>query len=129
VAGEVVAYQVKMALHGVAAERVPDIVIAYEPGWAVGEGGTEANPADVNNMHRLIRKIIATHCGGTTSEQVYIVYGGSVTRDNSLAFAYQPEIDGLFIGRGALEVDSFAGIVQTFAAARSKERALQCTAT
>ena len=120
VAREVVAYQVKVALHGVDPARLPDITIAYEPGWAIGKDGTEAEPVAVNAMHRLIRDVISSKYGTTISEQVYIVYGGSVTQDNAMSFANQTEVDGLFVGRAALEVDSFAAIIKEFSQARSR---------
>jgi len=120
VSREVVAYQVKLALHGVDPARLQDIVIAYEPGWAIGKDGIEAEPVAVNAMHRLIRDVIGSKHGTPMSEQVYIVYGGSVTPHNAKAFAGQTEIDGLFVGRAALEVGSFAAIIMGFCQARSR---------
>ena len=78
VAEEVVACQVKIALNGVSTDGVPGVIIAYEPGWAIGEKATEASPLHVNAMHRTIRQAIASQHGRRASEQVHVVYGGSV---------------------------------------------------
>jgi len=121
VAEEVVVYQVKIALHDVSANRVPDVLIAYEPGWAIGERGTEASPAYVNAMHRRIREAIASEHGQSVAEEMHVLYGGSVTSSNAAAFACEPQVDGLFIGRAALEVGSFVNIMRIFCAARSKQ--------
>jgi triosephosphate isomerase len=118
VAEEVVTYQVKIALHDVSPNRIPDVLIAYEPGWAIGEKGTEASQIYVNAMHRRIREVIGFWHGQSTAEQVHILYGGSVTSTNAAAFANQPEVDGLFVGRAAYEVGSFVDIVRRFCAAR-----------
>jgi len=120
VAEEVVACQVKIALHDVGTDRIPDILIAYEPGWAIGEKGTEANPVHVNAMHLRIREVIGYQYGQSIAEKVHILYGGSVTSTNAAAFACQPEVDGLFVGRAAWEVGSFVDIIRTFCATRSE---------
>jgi len=123
VAEEVVACQVKMALHDVSSDRIPEILIAYEPGWAIGEKGTEADPVQVNVMHHRIRELIGYRYGESIADQVHILYGGSVTSTNAAAFARQPEVDGLFIGRAAWEVNSFVNIIETFCATRHREPA------
>ncbi|MGD0168066.1 MAG: triose-phosphate isomerase, partial [Gaiellaceae bacterium] len=124
VAEEVVACQVKIALHGVEADQLSDVFIAYEPGWAIGEKGTHASPSHVSAIHRQIRETIGSRGGKAIAEQVRVLYGGSVTKKNAAAFAGQPEVDGLFIGRAALDVASFIEIIRTFCAARFTRPAL-----
>jgi triosephosphate isomerase len=123
VAEDVVSCQVRIALHGVGTDQVPRVLIAYEPGWAIGETGTEADATEVNAMHRRIRCVIESQHGAAVSEQVHILYGGSITNANAPGYALQPEIDGLFIGRAALDVGSFVSILRTFCDHRSGQRA------
>jgi triosephosphate isomerase len=112
VAASVVARQVTIALHDVPPDRVADVVLAYEPGWAIGEGGSDASPEYVNAQHSRIREVIAERHGEAAAAGVRVLYGGSVTARNAGPLAAQPQVAGLFIGRAAWDVDSFLEIIR-----------------
>lgn len=114
VAGDAVSSQVRIALHGVPTDRMDEVLIAYEPGWAIGDGGTEASPDYVSAFHARIRAVIAEQHGEAIAERVPVLYGGSVTASNAAAFARLAEVSGLFIGRAGWEVASFIEIISTF---------------
>ncbi len=122
-AHESVARQVKIAVAAVPAESVRDVLIAYEPVWAIGSGGIPADPADVNRLHATIRRALAEAHGGPATAGVPVLYGGSVNLDNLTGFAAQPLVDGLFIGRAAWDVTSFLACIDAFEAARHAREA------
>lgn len=86
-----------------------NMVIAYEPVWAIGTGKT-ASDADAQEVCRHIRTVISEHFGNEAAEAVRILYGGSVKPSNAKGLLDQPDIDGALIGGAALKVDSFMGI-------------------
>ena len=102
--------QLRAGLGGLAAEQVRDVVIAYEPVWAIGTGVT-ATPADAQAMHAAIRGALASHYGQTTADAVRILYGGSVKADNVDILMAQPDIDGALVGGASLQAESFLRIV------------------
>lgn len=102
--------QLRAGLGGLAAEQVRDLVIAYEPVWAIGTGAT-ATPADAQAMHAAIRGALASHYGQTTADEVRILYGGSVKPDNVDQLMTQPDIDGALVGGASLQADQFLRIV------------------
>lgn len=112
---ETVARQLKIALHGLAAEASSMLQIAYEPVWSIGAGGSPATPADVTPIAARVR---ATLDGvfGEAGAAVSLLYGGSVDPNNAAGFTALPEIDGLFVGRACWTVDGFRA---TLAAAQS----------
>lgn len=118
VAHDVVAYQTKIALHGIPEAKVTDVIVAYEPGWAIGAKGTHASADEVNRTHAIIRAAIESKYGRESASRVRILYGGGVTSDNAAEFAMQPELDGLFVGRAALDARSFLEILDVFCWAR-----------
>lgn len=118
VAEEVVARQAKIALHGVSAEMIAHVLVAYEPGWAIGNNGRAADPSHVDAVHRRIRAAVQSVHGEAVAGQLRVLYGGSVTRVTAAALAGSPEVDGLFIGRAAWDVASFIDIIRTFCAGR-----------
>ena len=85
-----------------------NMVIAYEPVWAIGTGKT-ANPQQAQAMHLFIRDLIAQR-DAAFAKQVRIIYGGSVTPENVCAILTMPDIDGGLIGRCALNADDFSRI-------------------
>jgi triosephosphate isomerase len=118
VAREFVGMQLKIALYGVAATNLSQLIVAYEPGWAIGNSGTNASIEDVADIHRHLRGVLIGLYGAQAA-QVRIIYGGSVTRETAPRYAMAPEIDGLFIGRAAWDVADFIGIIEAFCAIRA----------
>ena len=88
------------------------LVIAYEPVWAIGTGKT-ATPAGVNKLiASTIRSALTRLFGEDVSAQVRVLYGGSVNPGNAAGFLAQPEVDGALVGGASLDADSFMGIVE-----------------
>lgn len=111
----VVGRQLTAALDGVRIDEASDLVVAYEPVWAIGTGRT-ASPEQAQAMHRFIRERLGTALGAT-GEEVEILYGGSVKPDNAAELFAQPDIDGGLIGGASLDAASFARIVEAASAA------------
>lgn len=105
--------QISTALFHLSADSWVNIVIAYEPVWAIGTGET-ASPAQVQEMHAYIRKIIADKYTKELSEKISILYGGSVKPDNAEEIFSQTDVDGGLIGGASLKVDSFMAIINSF---------------
>ena len=106
----IVTYQTQMALHGLTAEEVEGVVIAYEPVWAIGTGLT-ATDEQANETIGVIRKAIAAKYGEETAAKVRIQYGGSMKGLNVKGLMAQPEIDGGLIGGASLKAADFAQVV------------------
>jgi len=107
----VVEEQLVKGLRGVTAEQARQLVIAYEPVWAIGTGET-ARPEDAQAMHAFIRRWLAGQYGEEVAQAVVIQYGGSVKPNNVDELMAQPDIDGALVGGASLKADSFARIVQ-----------------
>lgn len=103
--------QTGQALAGVAPEAIAEMVIAYEPIWAIGTGKS-STPKDANEVIGLIRKTVADQFGNDVAQKLRIQYGGSVKPENIKEFMNEPEIDGALVGGASLEVDSFIKIVK-----------------
>jgi triosephosphate isomerase len=115
---EVIKTQVEGALVGVAPEQAENLVIAYEPVWAIGTGKT-ATPEMAEAVHAEIRCLLAGLFGSEAAEKIRILYGGSMKPENADDLLAQPNIDGGLIGGAALKANAFAGIVES-ALKRSK---------
>lgn len=102
--------QLEECLHSLSKEQMVRVVIAYEPVWAIGTGKT-ATPEMAQEMHRFIRDFLEEVFGLEASLHVCLLYGGSVNPDNISALMQQTDIDGVLVGGAALEVRSFAHIV------------------
>ncbi len=102
-------HQIQEGLAKVAAERLGDVVVAYEPIWAIGTGRI-ADPADAQEATAFIRALIADR-SPEQAERVRILYGGSVKPDNAAALLALPDVDGALVGGASLEADTFAAIV------------------
>ena len=87
-----------------------DIILAYEPVWAIGTGET-ASPEQAQEMHAFIRETIRSRYGSDIAENVSILYGGSVKPDNAQEIFSKPDVDGGLIGGAALKSDDFVAIV------------------
>lgn len=106
----VVEYQLKDALFHLGEEAWKNIILAYEPVWAIGTGET-ASPEQAQEMHKFIRETILERYGSTVAENVSILYGGSVKPDNAQEIFSQPDVDGGLIGGASLKADDFIGII------------------
>ena len=106
----IVEYQTLMALHGLTAEEVKGVVIAYEPVWAIGTGLT-ATDEQANETIGAIRKAIERQYGKEVSDAVRIQYGGSMNSKNVKGLMAQPEIDGGLIGGASLKAPDFSQVV------------------
>ena len=106
----IVTYQTQMALHGLGGAELDNVVIAYEPVWAIGTGLT-ATDEEANRTIGVIRKAIAQKFGRNVAEKMRIQYGGSMKGSNVKGLMAQPEIDGGLIGGASLEAEKFAEVV------------------
>ena len=86
-------------------------MVAYEPVWAIGTGKT-ASPAQAQEVHALIRRVLASISDGPTANSIRIQYGGSMKPENAKELMSQPDIDGGLIGGAALKADAFLAIVR-----------------
>src|SRR5438067_4411565 len=104
--------QLKAGLEGVAAERLPATVIAYEPVWAIGTG-RNATAAQAGEAHAHIRTRLRQWFGGDAADKCRVIYGGSVKPDNIRSLIAEPDVDGALVGGASLDVKSFADIVKS----------------
>ena len=105
-----VEYQTLMALHGLTNEEIKNVVIAYEPVWAIGTGLT-ATDEQANETIGVIRKAIERKYGKDVADTVRIQYGGSMNPKNVKGLMAQPEIDGGLIGGASLKAPDFTAVV------------------
>jgi triosephosphate isomerase len=110
-ANDMVREQVVAGLSGIKVEELKDLVIAYEPVWAIGTGET-ATPEQAREMHGFIRKLVADKIDKNLANNLKILYGGSVTPDNVRGLLSIPDIDGALVGGASLKADSFEKIVR-----------------
>lgn len=110
---EVIRTQTESALFGLSAEEIQRVIIAYEPVWAIGTGET-ATAEQAQEVHAFIRNLIAAKYGANISEQISILYGGSVKPDNAREIFSQPDVDGGLIGGASLKIEDFTKIIQGF---------------
>lgn len=109
----VVEYQLRDALFHLEKRDWNNIVLAYEPVWAIGTGET-ASPDQAQEMHKFIRTLIDKVYGHQVADDVSILYGGSVKPDNAKEIFSKPDVDGGLIGGAALKADDFLAIVNAF---------------
>ncbi|MTB50500.1 triose-phosphate isomerase [Lewinella sp. W8] len=107
----VVGKQIEQALFSLSPQQMKDVVIAYEPVWAIGTGVT-ASPEQAQQMHAFIRGIIARQFGDAIAEDTTILYGGSVKPGNAAELFEQPDVDGGLVGGASLKADGFAEIIK-----------------
>lgn len=111
VSSESVIRQVKIALHNVPRERLAEVVIAYEPVWAIGENGIPATEQEAETIHKVIRNSLLNSYGREIADSMYLLYGGSVNHDNASGLLKQENIDGIFIGRSAWCANDFCRLL------------------
>lgn len=105
--------QVAGSLAGLTAEQVADLVIAYEPVWAIGTGEV-ATPDDAQEVCGAIRDFLREEHGDATADAVRIQYGGSVKAGNVAGIMAKPDVDGCLVGGASLQVDEFGGICRFY---------------
>ena len=107
----VVRQQMQGSLEGVSAEQMLEVVIAYEPVWAIGTGKV-ATPEQAEAVHDDLRKMLENRYDSSISDRVQILYGGSVKPGNAAELLSQPNVDGALVGGASLKADDFSGIIQ-----------------
>ena len=110
---EVVKGQLEGSLFDLSAEQFSQIILAYEPVWAIGTGKT-ATAEQAEEMHAYIRGVIAEKFGADAAENVSILYGGSCKPSNAKELFAKPDVDGGLIGGAALKAADFKGIIDAW---------------
>ncbi len=108
---EVVSRQVKIGLEGISADHIQGVTVAYEPVWAIGTGLT-ATPEQAQEVHAMIRQLLARAYDAATAEALRIQYGGSVKPSNAAELLGQVDVDGALVGGASLKAADFAAIVK-----------------
>lgn len=108
---KVIETQVRGGLVGITGADQTNIVVAYEPVWAIGTGKT-ASDEQAQEVHAFIRSLIEQMYGSTAAQALRILYGGSVKPENVKGLMSQVDIDGALVGGASLKAESFAGIVR-----------------
>jgi len=98
-------------LANITSQELPNVVIAYEPVWAIGTGNN-ASPMDVSDAIRSIRNQLKHLYGATAAADVQVLYGGSVKAESAADYLAVDDVDGLLVGGASLEADSFGKIVE-----------------
>ena len=108
---DVISQQLKGSLKDVKLNSADDLIIAYEPVWAIGTGVT-ATPEQAQEAHKFVRKVISEMFGEDIAKNLRIVYGGSVKPTNAKELLEKVDIDGVFVGGASLDADSFESIIR-----------------
>jgi triosephosphate isomerase len=111
---EYVERQLEQSLFDFNADEIQNVIIAYEPIWAIGTGKV-ASPEQAQEMHAYIRKLIEEKYGSELSNNLTILYGGSCNANNSIDLFKQKDIDGALVGSASLNADDFLQIVKNAA--------------
>jgi triosephosphate isomerase len=122
IADEILGIQLKKGLFGVKPEQTGNLMIAYEPVWAIGVQGTPASKEYAEEKHGVIRKILASLFGGDRADCMPLLYGGSVHNGNVVELVRMNNIDGLFIGRSAWDADNFTLLINAALGAFKSKR-------
>ncbi len=109
-AKDIIGNQLQVGLDGLTPLEMGKTTLAYEPVWAIGTGKT-ATPEQAQEIHEMIRNQLSSESGPEMAQGTRILYGGSVTPDNSSDLLAQPDIDGALVGGASLEADSFYAII------------------
>jgi len=110
---DVVKEQLEKGLFHLSASEMENVVIAYEPVWAIGTGET-ASPEQAQDIHKYIRQVLAEKYSTQVANETSILYGGSVKPTNAKEIFAKEDVDGGLIGGASLDADSFADIVMSF---------------
>jgi triosephosphate isomerase len=107
---EVIRRQLSGCLADIEADSLKNLILAYEPVWAIGTGET-STPEEAQQVHHFCRDVLASLFTPEIANQIVIQYGGSVNSSNSNQLLDQPDIDGLLVGGASLSLESFSQIV------------------
>ena len=111
---DVVTEQVKKGLASVTAKQMEEVTVAYEPVWAIGTGKT-ATPEQAQEVHAMIRGLLAEMYDQAVADNTRIQYGGSAKPGNTADLMANPDVDGLLVGGASLKVDDFTAMIKTVA--------------
>ncbi|MGH9099030.1 MAG: triose-phosphate isomerase, partial [Acidimicrobiales bacterium] len=104
--------QLDAALHGLDSSRVAELVVAYEPIWAIGTGNA-ATAVDAEDACCFVREKVRELCGAEAAGSLRVQYGGSVTAENAAELMAEPDVDGLLVGGASLEAAAFLEIIRS----------------
>lgn len=110
---DVVSNQLTEAFNAIGADKIAQMIIAYEPVWAIGTGKT-ASPEIAEEMHAHIRSFLKERYGESVAKKMPILYGGSCNGSNAVSLFSQPNIDGGLIGGASLAVEKFMPIIEAW---------------
>lgn len=110
---EVILQQLTECLEGFSAEELANLIVAYEPVWAIGTDNN-ATPEVAQEAHLVCRQHLAKMFGDAFAKKIVIQYGGSVKPENAASLLAEPDIDGLLVGNASLQADSFSKIVNSY---------------
>jgi triosephosphate isomerase len=108
---KIIESQLREGLDGLNENDLPNLIIAYEPVWAIGTG-RNATPQQAQEVHQFIRQLIVKMYSDNFAKKLIIQYGGSVKPDNAHDLLSQPDIDGALVGGACLKADSFLKIIE-----------------
>jgi triosephosphate isomerase len=118
---KIVETQLLNGLFNINADQIKECIIAYEPVWAIGTG-VNASTEQAEEMHSFIRKKIGEKYGNETAMNISILYGGSVSPENSAELFTSENVDGALVGGASLKADSFLSIISSINQAKLKTR-------
>lgn len=104
--------QLSSALFHLSTAQIVEVIIAYEPVWAIGTGNTPT-AVQVQTMHRSIRRMLAHQYGQFAAQSISILYGGSCTSTNAATLLRGPDVDGGLIGHASLDAKAFVAIIRS----------------
>ena len=110
---QIVEEQLNKGLFHLSSEKIKNVIVAYEPVWAIGTGVT-ASPAQAQEMHEFIRGLLRMKYSDIVAEELSILYGGSCNAKNAAELFSNPDVDGGLIGGASLAVQDFIAIVNSF---------------
>lgn len=109
---KVVETQIREGLKDIGENELSELIVAYEPVWAIGTGKT-ATPDQAQEVHKFIRNLVSGLYSSNLADNLTIQYGGSVKPENAADLLGQPDIDGALVGGACLKADSFLGIIKS----------------
>lgn len=111
---DVIREQITVGLKGLSAADMKNVIVAYEPVWAIGTGVT-ASPEQAQEMHKFIRDLLAELFDNTVADETSLLYGGSCKPSNAAELFANPDVDGGLIGGASLKAGDFIQIVNAYA--------------